>query len=51
LNEAALCRIEALLAGQSLTAEGPAARPGLYFRGLPLGFATRKGSRILWSDR
>ncbi|WP_428562521.1 MAG: RsmB/NOP family class I SAM-dependent RNA methyltransferase [Solidesulfovibrio sp. DCME] len=51
LNEAALCRIEALLAGQSLAGTGLPARPGLYFQGLPLGFATRKGARILWSDR
>jgi hypothetical protein len=24
---------------------------GLYFRGLPLGWLTRKGRRLLWSDR
>lgn len=51
LNEAALSRIEALLTGQSLPAGDMPARPGLYFDGLPLGLATRKGNRILWSDR
>jgi 16S rRNA (cytosine1407-C5)-methyltransferase len=51
LNETGLCRIEALLAGQSLPAGDLPARPGLYFQGLPLGFAARKGARILWSDR
>ncbi len=51
LNEKALCRIEALLAGQSLEAGNLPARPGLFYRGLPLGFLTRKGARILWSDR
>ena len=51
LNEEALSRIEALLAGQSLPAGDLPARPGLYWRGLGLGFLTRKGSRALWSDR
>ncbi|EFL51107.1 Fmu (Sun) domain protein [Solidesulfovibrio fructosivorans JJ]] len=51
LNEEALCRIEALLAGQSLPAGDLPARPGLFFRGLPLGFLARKGARLLWSDR
>ncbi|QAZ68906.1 RsmB/NOP family class I SAM-dependent RNA methyltransferase [Solidesulfovibrio carbinolicus] len=51
LNELALSRIEALLAGQSLPAGDLPARAGLYWRGLPLGFLTRKGSRALWSDR
>lgn len=51
LNEDALCRIEALLAGQSLPAGDLPSRPGLYFRELPLGFAVRKGARLLWSDR
>lgn len=51
LNEAALSRIEALLAGQSLPADDLPARPGLYFHGLPLGLASRKGARVLWSDR
>ncbi|HCR13900.1 MAG TPA: tRNA/rRNA cytosine-C5-methylase [Desulfovibrio sp.] len=51
LNEDALSRIEALLAGQSLPAAALPARPGLFFRGLPLGFASRKGARLLWSDR
>ncbi len=51
LNEETLCRIEALLAGQSLTLAGEATRPGLFHRGLPLSFLARKGSRVLWSDR
>ncbi len=51
LNETALSRIEALLAGQSLPAQGLPSRPGLYYKGLPLGFLTRKGARLLWSDR
>ncbi len=51
LNETELSRIEALLAGQSLPAEDMPARPGLYYDGLPLGLATRKGNRVLWSDR
>lgn len=44
----ALC---ALLEGQSLAVAPGAARRGLYFRGLPLGFLTVKGARALWSDR
>jgi 16S rRNA (cytosine1407-C5)-methyltransferase len=51
LNEDALSRIEALLAGQSLPAGDLPARSGLFWRGLPLGFLTRKGARALWSDR
>ena len=51
LNEEALSRIEALLAGQSLPAGELPARSGLFWRGLPLGFLTRKGARALWSDR
>jgi 16S rRNA (cytosine1407-C5)-methyltransferase len=51
LNEETLCRIEALLAGQSLAANDLSARPGLYYRGLPLGLLSRKGARVLWSDR
>ena len=51
LNETELCRIEALLAGQSLAAGNLPARPGLYYRGLPLGLLSRKGARLLWSDR
>ena len=51
LNEETLSRIEALLAGQSLPAGDLPARSGLYWRGLPLGFLTKKGSRALWSDR
>jgi 16S rRNA (cytosine1407-C5)-methyltransferase len=51
LNESGLSRIEALLAGQSLPAGELPPRPGLYHEGLPLGFLTRKGARLLWSDR
>jgi len=51
LNEEELCRIEALLTGQSLSLDGASARPGLFYRGLALGFLARKGSRVLWSDR
>jgi 16S rRNA (cytosine1407-C5)-methyltransferase len=51
LNEPALSRIEALLAGQSLPAGDLPSRPGLYHDGLPLGFLARKGARLLWSDR
>ena len=51
LNETALSRIEALLAGQSLPAGDMPTRPGLYYDGLPLGLAMRKGNRVLWSDR
>jgi 16S rRNA (cytosine1407-C5)-methyltransferase len=58
-------RILDLLAGRSLehaavatatTGKGRAAKDsaglvGLYFRGLALGWLTRKGRRLLWSDR
>ena len=55
-------RILDLLAGRSLEAQAPAkgAKPGakdatgligLYFQGLALGWLTRKGRRLLWSDR
>lgn len=42
-----------LLAGRSLEALGKdsGGPTGLYFRGLPLGWLTRKGARLLWSDR
>lgn len=43
--------ITALLAGQSRPYRGNAKRRTLYFRNLPLGFLTVKGSRCLWSDR
>lgn len=43
--------INALLAGQSRPFQGNAKRRALYFRDLPLGFLTVKGSRCLWSDR
>lgn len=51
LNATELSRIEALLTGQSLPAEDVPSRPGLYCRDLPLGWLTRKGTRLLWSDR
>jgi len=51
LNESALSRIEALLAGQSLPAGDLSPRPGLYYHGLPLCALSRKGARLLWSDR
>lgn len=51
LNATTLSRIEALLSGQSLPAEDLPARPGLFWQGLPLCHLTRKGARILWSDR
>lgn len=51
LNEDALSRIEALLAGQSLPAGDLPPRPGLYVNGLPLCGLVRKGARVLWSDR
>lgn len=59
-------RILDLLAGRSLDAPGAASVPkggkgkggtaeaglvGLYFQGLALGWLTRKGRRLLWSDR
>ena len=40
-----------LLSGRSLELAGPGNLVGLYFRGLPLGLLTRKGRRLLWSDR
>jgi len=43
--------IRSLLAGQSLPYSGGGKRRSFYYRGLPLGFLTVKGSRCLWSDR
>ena len=40
-----------LLSGQSLRADCRAKRLGLYWRGLPLGWLTVKGRRLLWSGR
>jgi len=44
-----------LLAGRSVEIAGGKGREaglaGLYFRGLPLGWLTRKGRRLLWSER
>ncbi|MHC1753313.1 hypothetical protein [Humidesulfovibrio sp.] len=55
-------RILDLLAGRSLEAHTPAKGAnraekdlagmiGLYFQGLALGWLTKKGRRLLWSDR
>jgi len=46
-----VAELKALLAGQSRPDPGNAKRRALYFRDLPLGFLTVKGSRCLWSDR
>lgn len=44
--------LSALLSGRSLDRELDAdGGAGLYFRGLPLGWLTRKGRRAVWSDR
>jgi len=43
--------ITALLSGQSVTLHTLPSHPGLYYKGLPLGRLTRKGTRALWSDR
>jgi 16S rRNA C967 or C1407 C5-methylase (RsmB/RsmF family) len=40
-----------LLSGRSLDLPGTGNLVGPYFRGLPLGLVTRKGRRLLWSDR
>ncbi|MBU1230477.1 MAG: RsmB/NOP family class I SAM-dependent RNA methyltransferase, partial [Proteobacteria bacterium] len=40
-----------LLAGRSLELPGEGGLAGLYFRGLPLGLVTRKGRRLVWSNR
>ncbi|GFK95253.1 Ribosomal RNA small subunit methyltransferase F [Fundidesulfovibrio magnetotacticus] len=43
--------LRALLEGRSVGVSPGAARMGLAFRGLPLGFLAVKGARALWSDR
>ncbi len=43
--------ITALLSGQSMVLAPLPSRPGLYYKGLPLGRLTAKGGRVLWSDR
>lgn len=43
--------IHALLAGQSRTCSEKVKKKALYYRNLPLGFLTVKGSRCLWTDR
>jgi len=40
-----------LLTGRSLDLPGTGNLVGLYFQGLALGLLTRKGRRLLWSDR
>jgi len=37
--------------GKEAGGQDAAGLVGLYFRGLPLGWLTRKGRRLLWSDR
>jgi len=37
--------------GKDAGAQAGGGLVGLYFRGLPLGWLTRKGRRLLWSDR
>ena len=43
--------IERLITGQSLDFARGAGPVGLYFRGLRLAWLTRKGGRVLWSDK
>ena len=46
--------LQKMLQGQSLplpSGIGGAGRIGLYWRGLPLGWATCKGERCLWSPK
>lgn len=40
-----------LLAGRSVRVGALPKSPGLYYKGLPLGFVTVKGERALWSER
>lgn len=46
-----VAEVRDLLSGQSRSCPGGARRLPLYFRDLPLGFLTVKGSRCLWSSR
>lgn len=46
-----IASLRALLSGQSLRTSVPAKRLPFYFRSLPLGFLTVKGTRCLWSDK
>ncbi|WP_316897867.1 RsmB/NOP family class I SAM-dependent RNA methyltransferase [Pseudodesulfovibrio indicus] len=43
--------LEQLLAGQSVPFRPGKGPVGLYFRGLPVGWLARKGSRLLWSAK
>lgn len=46
--------LEGLISGQSLDAAATGlkkGRAGLYYKGLPLGWATVKGNRLLWAER
>ena len=46
--------LEGLVSGRSLDASATGlkkGRAGLYYRGLPLGWATVKGNRLLWTER
>lgn len=42
--------IMALMSGRALTAPAGKGMVPLYFRGMPLGWAARKGSRVLWTE-
>lgn len=43
--------LEQLLSGQSLDFKAGKGPVGLYYRGLPLGWLSRKGSRLVWSAK
>ncbi len=51
LNVSDIDILHKIIAGQSLPAPGKSTTGGLYWKGLPLGWLTIKGSRCLWSDR
>lgn len=43
--------LEQLFTGQSVSFRQGKGPVGLYYRGLPLGWLSRKGSRLLWSAK
>lgn len=43
--------LERMLTGQSLSFKKGKGPVGLYFRGLPLGWLSRKGSRLIWTAK
>jgi len=43
--------LEKFLSGQSLSFKAGKGPVGLYYKGLPLGWLSRKGSRLIWSQR